>query len=163
MLIRFLFGQPLNILPPDRALEILKSVNSTLLTEPHRPLNDHGMAGGLVEFSKKSTPVIVGDLHAQIDNLLIILSKSCLLDCLRLKTATLIILGDAVHSEISNEMEDSTSSVLMMDLLFQLKLQFEGGVFVFEVLFIVTSNNFYLTMSECEKFFCAFKVGQALQ
>ncbi len=127
--IQKLFGKPLNILPPGRALEILKSVNSTLLTEPHRPLNDHGMAGGLVEFSKKSTPVIVGDLHAQIDNLLIILSKSCLLDCLRLKTATLIILGDAVHSEISNEMEDSTSSVLMMDLLFQLKLQFPANFF----------------------------------
>ncbi len=124
-----IFGKPLNILPQDKALDTLRSVNSILLNEPHRPLNQQGIAGGLVELPEKSTPVIVGDLHAQIDNLLIILSKNCLLDCLRLKTATLIILGDAVHSEISGEMEDSTSSVLMMDLLFQLKLRFPANFF----------------------------------
>jgi hypothetical protein len=127
--IQKIFGKPLNILQRDKALEILKSVNSILLNEPHRPLDHQNRPGGLIELPKKSNPVIVGDLHAQIDNLLIILSKNCLLDCLRLKTATLIILGDAVHSEISGEMEDCTSSVLMMDLLFQLKLLFPANVF----------------------------------
>ncbi len=124
-----MFGKPLDILPPGEALKILQSVNSTLLNEPHRPHNDQGMPGGLIELTGKSTPVIVGDLHAQIDNLLIILSKNCLLDCLRLNTATLIILGDAVHSEIADEMEECASSVLIMDLLFQLKLRFPANFY----------------------------------
>jgi len=124
-----MFGRPLNKLPRAKALETLKEVNSILLKEPHRPLDLEGLPGGLVELPAKSTPVIVGDLHAQIDNLLIVLSKNCLLDCLRLKTATLIILGDAVHSEISGEMEDSTNSILIMDLLFQLKLKFPSQFF----------------------------------
>ncbi len=73
--------------------------------------------------SSKTSPVIVGDLHAQVDNLLKILSENCLLDCLRLKTATLVILGDAIHSENANELDKFDTSMLMMDLIIRLKLQ----------------------------------------
>ncbi len=71
--IQKIFGKPLNILQRDKALEILKSVNSTLLKEPHRPLDHQNRPGGLIELPKNNNPIIVGDLHAQIDNLLILL------------------------------------------------------------------------------------------
>lgn len=127
--VRRLFGGSIQILPKHAALELLKKVNATLLDDSHCPKNRKGRAGGLVELSGKTTPVIVGDLHAQVDNLLKILTENCLLDCLKLKTATLIILGDAVHSEITNEMEDCESSILMMDLIFQLKLHFPANFY----------------------------------
>jgi hypothetical protein len=43
--------------------------------------------------------------------------------------ASLIILGDAVHSEISKEMEDMDSSILMMDLIFKMKCHFPDNFF----------------------------------
>ena len=122
--IKELFGGPVGILADDKALELIQKVNKLLVKEPLRPRNKENEVGGLVELTGKTTPVIVGDLHGQVDNILKILSENCLFDCLRLKTATLVILGDAIHSENANEMDDFNSSILMMDLLFLLKLRF---------------------------------------
>jgi hypothetical protein len=88
-----------------------------------------GKPGGIVDLQQRALPVIVGDLHAQVDNLLKILSENCLLGCLRNKSATLVLLGDAVHSENLAEMEDMDSSILMMDLIFTLKLRFPENFF----------------------------------
>ncbi len=46
-----------------------------------------------------------------------------------MKTANLIILGDAVHSENIDEMDKFETSMLIMDLIFQLKLKFPENVF----------------------------------
>lgn len=127
--IRNLYGQQVAPLLPKAALETLQRVNKSLLEEPFRPLNKSGAPGGLVELPKTTTPIIIGDLHAQVNNLLKILSENCLLDCLRMKTATLIILGDAVHSENANELDKFETSMLMMDLIFQLKLRFPANVY----------------------------------
>jgi hypothetical protein len=127
--IRRLYGQEISPLPARSALTRIRAVNELLINEPMRPKNLAGNPGGLVELPNNSTPVIVGDLHAQVDNLLKILSENCLLDCLRLKTATLILLGDAVHSEVAGEMDNFVSSMLMMDLIFMLKLSFPENVF----------------------------------
>lgn len=127
--IRRIYGQEIVPLPPKMALDSIRAVNTLLAKESFRPKNDKGIAGGLVEISLKTSPVIVGDLHAQVDNLLKILSENCLLDCLRLKTATLVILGDAIHSENTNELDKFDTSMLMMDLIFRLKLTFPDNVF----------------------------------
>ncbi len=127
--IRKIYGRPITPLPPRRALQSLQAVNALLQNEPYRATDKTGRPGGLVELPPKLTPVIVGDLHAQVNNLLKILSESCILDCLRMNTASLIILGDAVHSEIINEMEKFDTSMLIMDLIFQLKLHFPNNIF----------------------------------
>lgn len=127
--IRRIYGQKIEPLPTRKALDSIRAVNTLLAKESFRPKNDKGTAGGLIELSTKTSPVIVGDLHAQVDNFLKILSENCLLDCLRLKTATLIILGDAVHSENIHEMDTFETSILMMDLIFRLKLTFPDNVF----------------------------------
>jgi hypothetical protein len=127
--IRQIYGQKLEHLPPGKALKTIRKMNVLLQKEPFRPLNTNGESGGLVEISGKATPVIVGDLHGQVDNLLKILSENCLLDCLRMKTANLIILADAIHSENVDEMDKFETSMLIMDLIFQLKLKFPENVF----------------------------------
>ncbi len=124
-----IFGQKIEPLPAAEALQNLKDVNTLLGAEPFRPENDAENPGGLVELTNKTTPVIVGDMHAEVDNLLKILTENCLLDCLRMKTATLIILGDAIHSENVDEMDRFENSMLIMDLIFRLKLKFPENVF----------------------------------
>jgi hypothetical protein len=127
--IRSLYGQRIAPLPPQQALATLREVNALLRDEPCRPKNRLGNPGGLVEIAAEVTPVIIGDLHAQVNNLLKILSENCLLDCLRLKNATIIVLGDAVHSEMMGEMTRFETSMLVMDLIFRLKLLFPGNFF----------------------------------
>ena len=46
-----------------------------------------------------------------------------------MKTATLVILGDAVHSENIDEMDKFETSMLIMDLIFRLKLRFPENFF----------------------------------
>ena len=127
--IRRMYGQKIEPLPPDKALHTIKEVNALLMREAHRPINAMGNPGGLVEISGNTVPVIVGDLHAQVDNFLKILSENCLFDCLRMKSAHLIILGDAIHSENVDEMDQFSTSMLIMDLIFRLKLRFPENVF----------------------------------
>ncbi len=127
--IRRIFGQRLEPLGPEKSLRTIQDVNDLLLAEPYRPLNALGQPGGIISLPPGTTPVIVGDLHAQVDNLLKILSENCLLECLRLRTATLVLLGDAVHSENAGEMDKFETSMLIMDLIFKLKLSFPHNLF----------------------------------
>lgn len=127
--IRNIYGQEITPLPAYKALEVIRKVNELLKDEPFRQKNKAGLPGGLVELPNKITPVIVGDLHARVDNLLKILSENCLLDCLRMKTATMILLGDTVHSEVVGEMDSFETSMLMTDLLVMLKLRFPKNLF----------------------------------
>lgn len=127
--IREIFGGPLRHLPPREAKRTLDEVNDRLLEDAHRPRADTGHAGGLVILPPDIVPIIVGDLHAQVDNLLKILCEDRYLEGLFEGWACLIVLGDAVHSEIDGEMDDMDSSVLMMDLIFKLKIRFPDQVY----------------------------------
>lgn len=127
--IREIFGGPIGILPQDKALLLIREVNAILEEEAYRQQNSEGKAGGLIEIPDNLTPIIVGDLHAHVDNFLKILSENCLLNYLKADSSILIILGDAIHSEIEEEMEEMDSSVLMMDLIMKLKCTFPRNVF----------------------------------
>ncbi|PID43770.1 MAG: serine/threonine protein phosphatase [Proteobacteria bacterium] len=127
--IRSLFGTTVGLLPGDEALTRLLDVNEIMANEPYRPLDQDGVPGGLIELPDQPTPVIVGDLHGQVNNLLKILTENFLLEALKTNRAILCILGDAVHSEIAREMENMEGSILMMDLIFSLKRQFPANVF----------------------------------
>jgi predicted phosphodiesterase len=127
--IRSIYGGNIAPLPPDKALNLLKDVNNLLAQEPYRPLNNVGQPGGLIELPDNKIPIIVGDLHAQVNNLLKILTENRFLDALEAESACLIILGDAVHSEIPGEMEKMEDSILIMDIILTMKKRFPGDVF----------------------------------
>ncbi len=127
--IREIFGGPIQMLDPKPAYSLITKVNSLLDQEPFRPLRKDGKPGGIVVMENDFTPIIVGDLHGMVDNFLKILTENSLLSCLKSQYITLVILGDAVHSENLEEMEDMDSSILMMDIIFTLKLRFPENVF----------------------------------
>jgi len=123
-----IFGGPLELLSPPEATATLKQVNALLSSEAGRHQDALGNPGGVLELPDNVTPILVGDLHARIDNLLTILSENAFLDGLEKGTAALIILGDAVHPEEPGKLDEMESSLLIMDLIFKLKLRFPGQV-----------------------------------
>lgn len=124
-----ILGGRIDLLPPERALSVLGDVNRLLRDDFHRPHNTLGMPGGLVVLPPEVTPIILGDLHGQVDNLLTVLSRNAFLEALEAGTAALVILGDAVHSEVDGQLREMDSSLLLMDLILQLKLAFPRQVF----------------------------------
>lgn len=127
--VREIFGGPLKPLPKDQALALIEEVNALMEREPHRPRDSRGMPGGLVQLAPGVTPIIIGDLHALVDNLLVILSHNGFLGALESGSACMVILGDAVHSEPDDKLEDMEDSILIMDLIFRLKLRFPENFF----------------------------------
>ena len=124
-----IFAGPVEPLPPDDALALIEEVNALMEHEPCRPVDSRGLPGGLVELPADPTPIVVADLHAQIDNLLVVLSHDGFLSAMERGDASLIIIGDAVHSERDESLEDMEDSMLMMDLIFRLKLTFPNNFF----------------------------------
>ena len=127
--LREIFGNPIALLPPDEAIALLQKVNEILEHEKHRPRDKDGRPGGVVALPDESTTVIVGDLHAKVDNLLVVLSQNNFLEALDAGRATLVIIGDAVHPEGDTALDEMVSSMLMMDLIFKLKVHFPKQVF----------------------------------
>ena len=133
--IREIYGGPLQPLPKAEAMDLIEKVNKLMETEACRVRDSRGLPGGLLELPKKLTPIIVADLHAQVDNLLVILSHNGFLRAMEKGEACLVILGDAVHSEREGALGEMDDSILMMDLIFRLKLRFP------EHLFFVRGNH----------------------
>jgi hypothetical protein len=127
--LRDIYGGNIKPLSHSQALSTIKKVNKLLKNEDFRPKDSRGMPGGLLELPDNMIPIIVGDLHGQVDNLIKILSENSFLDAMKDYEAYMIVLGDAVHSEIDGEMDDFDSSILMMDLICKLKLKFPKQFF----------------------------------
>lgn len=127
--LRQIFGGSLALIEPGEALNLIKKTAEIIAADPFVLPNRHGNAGGIIAIPENMTVVLIGDLHGQVDNLLKILSENYLLECLYANTTSVVILGDAVHSEIADEMEDMNSSILMMDLIFKLKCFFPDNIF----------------------------------
>jgi hypothetical protein len=124
-----IFGGPLEPLPAPQAIATLEQVNALLMNEVGHYKDALGNPGGMLELADNVTPVLVGDLHARLDNLLTILSDKAILEGIEKGTTALIILGDAIHPEEPGCLEDMQSSLLMMDLIFRMKLRFPDNVF----------------------------------
>ncbi len=124
-----IFGETIELLPAEQALEQLQKVNAVLEKEPYRATDDAGNPGGVIALPDNSSVITVGDLHAKPDNLLVVLTQNNFLDALENGSASLVIIGDAVHPEGDAELDEMESSMLMMDLILALKLHFPSQVF----------------------------------
>jgi hypothetical protein len=122
-------GGPIEPLAPAAALELIGQVNALMRDEPYRVPNDHGRNSGLLALPDRPRPMFVGDLHARLDNLLVILTQGAFLDALLDGSALLILLGDAVQPDAPGQEAEMDSSMLMMDLIFRLKRRFPERVF----------------------------------
>lgn len=124
-----LLGGPIEPIDRQDALALIEQVLELMQHEPYRVPNDHGRPSGLLALPERPHPILVGDLHASIDNLLVVLTQNGFLDALMDGSAVLILLGDAVQPDISGDEDQMDSSMLMMDLIFRLKLKLPERVF----------------------------------
>lgn len=127
--LRSVFGGPIEMLAPDEALSLIRQVNDTMKKEAYREKDTSGHPGGIIKLPSNITPLLIGDLHTNVNNLLVILSQSSFLKSMKKGKAALVILGDAVHSEIAGHLEEMDSSILIMDMIFKLKQRFPNQVF----------------------------------
>jgi hypothetical protein len=127
--LRELLGPRIEPLGLDEALLLLQDVNREIVNDPFRQRDSLDNAGSLLELPVNLTPVIIGDLHGQVNNLLQILIENAVLDSLDKGEGALIFLGDAVHGEEAGQLEDMDSSMLIMDLILRLKRHFPRQVF----------------------------------
>lgn len=121
-------------IPPqyDRttATRVLKEAIGAFERDPWRPADSRGRPGGLVELPTDVIPVIVGDLHANLDNLLIVMSEGRFLDALEGGKAAFVLLGDAVHPEEGADLREMDSSITIMDAIITFIARF-GNRFIY--------------------------------
>jgi len=127
--LREVLNGPIALLPAADALALIEEVNQLMRHEAYRPRSDLGVPGGLLLLPRAVTPILIADMHGQIDNLLTVLSQNAFLEAIEEGSAALVILGDAVHCEIDGQLREMESSMLLMDLIFRLKLRFPRQVF----------------------------------
>jgi len=127
--IREIFEGPIQPLAVPEAHSALEKVNMILSQEAYRPKNSRGLPGAVLMLPDEMTPILVGDLHARIDNLIQVLTENRFLESLQNGSAGLILLGDVVHSEMDGQLEEMSGSLLMMDFIFKLKIRFPDQVF----------------------------------
>ncbi len=127
--LRKIYGGPIELLSPEEALDTIDRAIDILSDEHYRAKDSRGRPGGVLELPDKPTPIVVGDLHAEIDNLLKILSEGQYLEGLKSGNAMLLLLGDTVHSQEHDALEEMDTSLLMLDLICKLKIRFPERVF----------------------------------
>ena len=115
--------------PNEDATLLAQKVREILADEPYRARDSDGLPGGLVELPDQTSIVFVGDLHAQCDNLIKLLTEGSLLNAIRKGTTCLVLLGDVVHSDIRDQLEEMRPSMAMIDLFLMLKTRFPANVF----------------------------------
>ncbi len=124
-----LLGHPLTEFDDEQAIDIARDVNGLLAAEVYRDPDDDGVPGGIIRFPDDMTVVIMGDIHAQADNVLRVITEGGLLTALERDEACLVFLGDLVHAQEPGELENMDSSIFILDLFFLLKRRFPENVF----------------------------------
>jgi len=120
---------PLAPAPKQQALDLIHAVIDLMSRESFHLHDADGKCGGLVELPREVSPIFVGDLHARVDSLLVVLTQNGFLEALEAGTAALVVMGDSVHPDEDGQEERMDSSMLMMDTIFRLKLAFPDRVF----------------------------------
>ena len=82
-----------------------------------RPLDIYSRPGALVKLSSGKKAILIADLHANIENLNLILKKYAVE--IEYGEVVLVFLGDAIHPEVGY-MKDMASSIKLMDAIIQL-------------------------------------------
>ena len=129
--LRAVYAPRFEPLPADEALATLEDVNELMTTaNPWQPRDTRGEPGALLELPPTVAPILVGDIHGRIDNLLTLLTRRGLLAAVESGSAALVFLGDLVHHDDPAQLEQMRSSMLVMDLLLSLKRRHPRGVFM---------------------------------
>lgn len=113
----------------DIGAELADRAISVSAKWPGRTLDDEGAPGGLIELPAGVRPIIVGDLHANLEHLLAIIEHESNRKELDSGAASLIIVGDAVHDDRTGYMKDMRSSVDILDFILKLIVDHPDNVY----------------------------------
>ncbi len=105
----------------NRSIQILDAF-------PGRIKDDEGRPGGLVELDANLRPIVIGDLHANRENLAAILAHESNSADLASGAAVCVFIGDVEHDDRTGYMKDMASSVAILDDLFRLIARYPGRV-----------------------------------
>jgi hypothetical protein len=108
---------------------LVQKVIELVSSFPGRLSDAEGKPGGLVMFPERLRPIIIGDLHANRENMMRILDHDDNRKELEAGTAACIFLGDVLHDDRTGHMKDMKSSVEILDDLFAVFLKYPGLVY----------------------------------
>jgi len=110
-------------------VKLVRKVIKSLSELPGRLRDDAGEPGGLILFPEGIRPIIIGDLHANRENLKLILDHDGNREDLEKGKAACVFLGDVLHDDRTGYMKDMASSVAMLDDLFEIFLKYPSRVY----------------------------------
>jgi hypothetical protein len=87
---------------------------------PGRLRDPEGQPGGLIMFPEDQRPIVIGDLHANLENLVAIIDHEGNREDLDAGRAALIFVGDAVHDDRTGHMKEMDSSVEILGYILRL-------------------------------------------
>jgi hypothetical protein len=96
---------------------------------PGRLKDDDGEPGGLIELPKDVRPIIIGDLHANLKNLLAIIDHDGNRADFEAGRASLILIGDAVHDDRTGYMRETKGSIDILDFIIRLIAEHPHNVY----------------------------------
>ncbi len=96
---------------------------------PGRIPNREGKPGGLVELPPGIRPIIIGDLHANLKNLIAIIDHDGNRADLDAGKAALLFIGDSVHDDRIGHMKETDGSIDILDYILRLIVDYPKAVY----------------------------------
>lgn len=106
----------------ERAIEVAQNW-------PGRLPDDEGEPGGLIMFPEDVRPIIIGDLHANVENLIAILNHDNNKKDFDAGKASLLFIGDSVHDDRTGHMREMDSSIAILDYVLKLIVEHPRNVY----------------------------------
>lgn len=117
---------------PAEALEGAALVERAIAVSaqwPGRLTDDEGAPGGLIELPSEVRPIVIGDLHSNLEHLVAIIDHDHNRKDFEAGEACLIIIGDAVHDDRTGHMKDMGTSVAILDYIIRLIVDHPNTVY----------------------------------
>jgi hypothetical protein len=113
----------------DANLSLVKAATKVVLSYASRPKDARGRPGGLIDLSGSAArPIIIGDLHTCLRNLEDILEFDSNLDAVAKGERLIILVGDAVHDDQVGGMKNMESSLVILEYLFRLMVDYPDRI-----------------------------------
>ncbi len=87
---------------------------------PGRLRDSDGQPGGLIELPRDVRPIVIGDLHSNLEYLIAIIDHESNRRDFESGKAALIIIGDAVHDDRTGHMKEMDTSIAILEYIIQL-------------------------------------------
>jgi len=96
---------------------------------PGRLKDDEGLPGGLIELPENVRPIIVGDLHANLENLMAIIDHEGNKADLESGRAAILFIGDSVHDDRTGHMRETAGSIKILDYIIRFIVDHPGNAY----------------------------------